>query len=157
MVNVTGAQPHMLRIIIALVCILSVFLFFDPIGFASTMNHQLATPGSTTTVTHIVLFKFKSDLDGGAIDVAAAKILSLKENCLSPNSQNAYIKSITGGRDNSPENLQNGMTHAFVVQFENTDDRNYYVEQDPAHLAFKKEIEPLVEKVMVLDYINGVF
>lgn len=52
---------------------------------------------------------------------------------------------------------KNGMTHAFVVQFENTDDRNYYVEQDPAHLAFKKEIEPLVEKITVLDYVSGVF
>ncbi|KAK4173752.1 stress responsive A/B barrel domain-containing protein [Triangularia setosa] len=157
MVNVSGAQPHMLRIIIALFCILSVFLFFDPIGFASTMNHHLAPPGSTTTVTHIVLFKFKPNVDAGAVDVACAQILSLKEICLAPNSQHTYIKSITGGRDNSPEQLQNGMTHAFVVQFENTDDRNYYVEQDPAHLAFKKKIERLVEKVTVLDYINGVF
>ncbi|KAK0719035.1 stress responsive A/B barrel domain-containing protein [Apiosordaria backusii] len=157
MVNVSGAQPHMLRIIIALFCILSVFLFFDPIGFASTMNHHLATPGITTAVTHVVLFKFKPELDAAAVDVACAKILALKENCFAPNSQHAYIRSITGGRDNSPESLQNGMTHAFVVQFENTDDRNYYVEQDPAHLAFKKEIEPLVEKVTVLDYINGVF
>ncbi|CAP65679.1 uncharacterized protein PODANS_7_1120 [Podospora anserina S mat+] len=157
MVNISGARPHALRITIALFCILSVFLFFDPIGFASTMNYNLAPPGSTTMVTHIVLFKFKPDLDDGAVDVACAKILSLKENCLRPNSQHAYIKSITGGRDNSPENLQNGMTHAFVVQFENTDDRNYYVEQDPAHLAFKKEIEPLVEKITVLDYVSGVF
>jgi hypothetical protein len=52
---------------------------------------------------------------------------------------------------------QNGLTHAFVVQFANPDDRNYYVETDPAHRAFRKTIEPLVEKVTVLDFTHGTF
>lgn len=52
---------------------------------------------------------------------------------------------------------QHGFTHAFVVQFANTDDRNYYVEKDPAHDAFKKMIGAIVEKVGVLDFANGNF
>jgi Stress responsive A/B Barrel Domain. len=49
------------------------------------------------------------------------------------------------------------LTHAFVVQFENHNDRDYYVQHDPVHKAFKKEIEPIIEKVTVLDFINGEF
>jgi hypothetical protein len=84
-------------------------------------------------------------------------MLSLKDNCLAPNSNYPYVKRIQGGKDNSPEGLQNGLTHAFVVEFANANDRNYYVEQDPAHQAFKKELEPLVEKTVVLDFTNGSF
>ncbi|KAK4224493.1 stress responsive A/B barrel domain-containing protein [Podospora fimiseda] len=156
MVNISGAQPHVLRITIAVACILTVFLFFDPIGFASNSVAQLS-PGRTTTVTHVVLFQYKADTDTDSINEANLRFLALKESCVSPNSQHAYIRSITGGRDHSQENQQHGHTHGFVVQFESTDDRNYYVEQDPAHKSFKKLIEPIVEKVTVVDYTNGVF
>ncbi|KAK4163977.1 stress responsive A/B barrel domain-containing protein [Cladorrhinum sp. PSN259] len=156
MVNLSGAQPHMLRITIAVACILTVFLFFDPIGFASESVAHLS-PGHTTTITHIVLFQYKADTDTDSINEANLRFLALKDSCISPNSQHAYIRSITGGKDNSLENQQHGFTHGFVVQFENTDDRNYYVEQDPAHKSFKKLIEPIVEKVTVIDYTNGVF
>lgn len=125
MVDITKAQPHVLRIGIVVICLLTVFLFFDPIGFASSaMADHL--PGTTSAVTHIVLYQFKSDIDRGAVDVvcffmsqeqrgtaeltglaqACAKMMSLRDTCLSPNSNHAYIKSITGGKDNSNEALQ---------------------------------------------------
>ncbi|OKL59800.1 hypothetical protein UA08_04955 [Talaromyces atroroseus] len=50
------------------------------------------------SITHIVLFQFKSSTDKATID--------------SP-----YIKASSGGRDNSPEGIQHGITHAFVVEF----------------------------------------
>ena len=52
---------------------------------------------------------------------------------------------------------QHGATHAFVVQFGNMDDRNYYITHDPAHQAFKKEIESLIEQTTVVDFTNGKF
>jgi len=55
------------------------------------------------------------------------------------------------------DKFQDGLTHAFVIQFENHNDRDYYVQHDPVHKAFKKEIEPIIEKVTVLDFINGEF
>ncbi|KAK3301704.1 stress responsive A/B barrel domain-containing protein [Chaetomium strumarium] len=155
MVDLTRAQPHVLRITIAAACLLGLFVFFDPIGFASTSIAD-NVPG-TRTVTHLVMFQFKRDADQAAVDVVCAKMLSLKDNCLAPNSNYPYIKRIQGGKDNSQEGLQNGLTHAFVVEFTNANDRNYYVEQDPAHQAFKKELEPLVEKVVVVDFTNGSF
>lgn len=107
MVSVSGAQPHVVRMIIAVACILSVFLFFDPIGFASSSMAHLS-PGQHTTVTHIVLFQFKSDADAEAINQATSGFMALKDSCTSPNSQHAYIRSITGGKDHSPEGLQVG-------------------------------------------------
>ncbi|KAL2126984.1 hypothetical protein VTI74DRAFT_11534 [Chaetomium olivicolor] len=156
MVDITRAQPHVVRITVAAVSLLIIFLFFDPIGFASSSMAD-KKPGTTRSITHIVLFQFKRGADPVAVDRACAKFLSLKDECLAPNSNYAYIQSITGGRDNSPEGLQHGLTHAFVVRFANTDDRNYYVEQDPVHQTFKKEIGELVEKVTVLDFTPGKF
>ncbi|KAH6612306.1 stress responsive A/B barrel domain-containing protein [Chaetomium sp. MPI-SDFR-AT-0129] len=161
MVDISGARPHAWRIAIATVTLLTLFLFFDPIGFASSsMDSAVATwaPGGTPgAVTHVVMFQFKSDADPAAVEAACAKMMSLREDCLAQNSNYPYIKSIAGGRDNSNEKLQHGATHAFVVEFASPDDRNYYVEHDPAHQAFKEEIAEIVEETIVLDFANGKF
>jgi len=38
-------------------------------------------------------------------------------------------------------------SHGFVVEFESEEDRKYYLEKDPAHLAFVESVKPLVNKV----------
>lgn len=50
-----------------------------------------------------------------------------------------------------------GITHAFVVEFANKEDRDYYVQKDPAHQAFIKSLDGIVEKVQVIDFTAGVF
>lgn len=106
-------------------------------------------------------------------------MMSLKQDCVSPNSNRPYILNITGGKDNSIEGLQvsaldinsamkqtppsltwwsqHGITHAFVVQFANTKDRDYYVNFDPAHQAFKNSIHSILQKPIVVDFTNGRF
>ncbi|EAQ88833.1 hypothetical protein CHGG_05452 [Chaetomium globosum CBS 148.51] len=176
MLDIAGARPHVWRIAIFVVGLLTLFLFFDPIGFASSSMDAMANrgPGDADTLTHVVMFQFKRDADPAAVDVACAKMMSLKDNCVAQNSKFPYIKSLTGGKDNSIEKLQVGhftwVSHSivndrrsmarhtlFVVQFANADDRNYYVEHDPVHQAFKQEIKPLVEATTVLDFTNGKF
>lgn len=49
------------------------------------------------------------------------------------------------------------MTHSFVFQFESVEDRDYYLEKDPAHLDFISTIKDLVEDAHVMDFIPGVF
>ncbi|ORY12245.1 hypothetical protein BCR34DRAFT_306332 [Clohesyomyces aquaticus] len=44
-------------------------------------------------------------------------MLALQKTCVHASTQLSYIKSISGGKDSSIENLQAGLTHAFVVQF----------------------------------------
>jgi hypothetical protein len=49
------------------------------------------------------------------------------------------------------------MTHAYVVEFVDAKDRDYYVEKDPSHDKFKKFVGGHLEKAQVVDYENGVF
>jgi hypothetical protein len=44
-----------------------------------------------------------------------------------------------------------------VVEFENEADREYYVRADPAHQAFVKSLDGMIEKVQVVDFTPGVF
>ena len=103
-------------------------------------------------------------------------MLRLQDKAVHPTTKKPYIKSASGGRDNSPEGLQvkrlacfaspislllmsvsvqNGFTHAFVMEFENEQDRDFYVKQDEAHLAFVAGLEGLVDEAQVLDYTPG--
>lgn len=43
------------------------------------------------------------------------------------------------------------------MEFASEEDRKYYVEEDPAHFAFKKSLKELVQKVGVVDYTPGVY
>jgi hypothetical protein len=44
-----------------------------------------------------------------------------------------------------------------VVEFANAEDRDYYSEKDPAHLALAKDAQALFEKFLVFDYTPGAF
>ncbi|KAF5607439.1 stress responsive A B barrel domain-containing protein [Fusarium pseudoanthophilum] len=85
------------------------------------------------------------------INRVSAKIQEMRDKCLHPDSKKPYIQSIQGGADSAPEGLQQGITHAFVIQFDNPEDRDYYALKDPAHLAVVAELGPMVEKVQIID------
>ena len=105
-------------------------------------------------------------------------MLNLRTQCIHPTSQEPYIRTSSGGRDNSPEGqqvvilprsctspplssfdreLQGGFSHGFVVEFENEDDRKYYLEKDPAHLSFVKSLDDIMQRARIVDYEPGVF
>ncbi|KAJ5945686.1 hypothetical protein N7454_002525 [Penicillium verhagenii] len=109
------------------------------------------------SIIHIVMFQFKAELPAQVINDACDRMIALKDNCLHPSSQKPYIKASSGGADNSPEGAQDGITHAFFVEFANSADRDYYVQHDPVHQAFVKSLDGLIEKAQVIDYTPGVF
>ena len=104
-----------------------------------------------------------------------AQFFGLKKTCIHPTTLRPYIVSISGGKDISTENLQvcsrskfgdrqqsdlleqNGISHAFVLQFHSIEDRDYYVNDDPVHKTFKEAAASALEKAIVVDYQNGVF
>ncbi|KAF5564461.1 hypothetical protein FNAPI_2169 [Fusarium napiforme] len=88
------------------------------------------------SITHTVLFQFKDNVDQKDITKTCDDFLQLKDLCIHPTSKKPYIISLQGGKDNSPEGMQNGITHGFVATFESAEDRDYYVKTDPAHQAF---------------------
>ncbi|PKS11279.1 hypothetical protein jhhlp_003041 [Lomentospora prolificans] len=109
------------------------------------------------TVTHIVLLSFKASISQEDVKAACARFVGLKDACVDPKSGSPYILSLKGGKDNSPEGLQNGLSHGFVVEFASAADRDYYVSNDPAHQSFVKSIDGVVDKLTVLDFENGEF
>ncbi|KAL2004801.1 hypothetical protein VTN00DRAFT_3074 [Thermoascus crustaceus] len=108
-------------------------------------------------IVHIVLFKFKPDVAQSAVESTCQQFLSLKDQCLHPESKKPYLRSLVGGRDNSPEGLANGITHAFVSEFESEEDRQYYLKEDPAHLAFVKSLRAVLDQAQVVDFLPGLF
>ncbi|KIN02848.1 hypothetical protein OIDMADRAFT_119301 [Oidiodendron maius Zn] len=109
-------------------------------------------------VIHIVHFKFFSTAKEDSIRNVCLRFISLKDACKHPISKQPYIVSVVGGKDNSPEGLQNGYSHSFILEFSSTDDRDYYIKHDPDHMAFGGYLTGIVENnVMVMDFTPGVF
>ncbi|KPM38438.1 hypothetical protein AK830_g8132 [Neonectria ditissima] len=112
-------------------------------------------------ITHIVLFQYKADMSATEVKARPQKVndefFTLKRRCVHPTTRIPYIVSLKGGVDNSPEGLQGGITHAFVVEFASAEDRDYYVTMDPAHLGFVKGLGDLLEKAQVIDFTPGTF
>ncbi len=57
----------------------------------------------------------------------------------------------------SSANSQNGATHAFVFEFPSVADRNYFMNEDQAHIEVHRLVEPIVDKVTVVDFTPGEF
>ena len=49
------------------------------------------------------------------------------------------------------------MTHGFVVEFENVEDRDYYVFKDPSHTVFTKVAGKVLANAIVVDFNRGSF
>ncbi|KAL6710815.1 hypothetical protein ACN47E_007872 [Coniothyrium glycines] len=107
------------------------------------------------TIIHVVLFEWKSTASQEQIHDACNRMLALGEQCIHPTSKQPYIRSFTGGKNNSPEGHAGSSSHGFVVEFENAEDRDYYVYRDPAHQEFVKFVGNVVAGVKVVDYEPG--
>ncbi|KAI6717245.1 stress responsive A/B barrel domain protein [Diplocarpon mali] len=142
--------------------------------------------GSGTGIVHIVMFEYKEDAKAAEVTDVNAKMLALKDNCVHPRTRKPYVRMGAGGKQNSPEGLtvgallppspyeshhvseqvvrnyvdensQGGVQYIFVMEFANEEDRAYYLDKDPVHVAFKSSIGGVIKKVQVVDFVPGVF
>jgi len=93
---------------------------------------------------HIVLFKFKDD-------ASTVNIKSVEDAFLTLPGKISLIKDFEWGINNSPEKLNEGLTHCFFVSFSGEKDRDEYLVH-PAHKAFVEVLKPFLDKVVVIDY-----
>ena len=93
---------------------------------------------------HVVSFKFKSELTEVQTDSLIEAFANLKNEI-------KEVKAFEWGTNNSPENLDKGLTHCFVLTFSNETDRDAYLPH-PAHKSFVEKYGPYVEDVFVIDY-----
>lgn len=93
---------------------------------------------------HVVLFAFKNSAtsdDIRAIESAFGRLPA----------QIPEIVDFEWGVDVSVEHLSRGYTHCFLVSFLNEAGRDAYLPH-PAHRAFVAQLEPYLEKALVIDY-----
>ncbi|KAJ8084906.1 hypothetical protein PM082_003683 [Marasmius tenuissimus] len=125
------------------------------------LSHLITTrsfiPTFTMPIVHIVQFSFNSGTSPEKIAEICSGMLGLKDKCIHPKTKKPYIKSATGGIDNSTEGLQGGVTHVSISEFESTEDRRYYVEEDPAHEEFKNLLKGVINVIRVVDFEPGQF
>ena len=99
-----------------------------------------------TTLQHVVLFKFKPETTPEKVAEIVAAFEALP-------SKIREIKDFKWGTNNSPEKLDKGLTHAFILTFYNEKDRDTYLPH-PAHKAFGSVVGPWLADVTVVDFVN---
>ena len=93
---------------------------------------------------HVVAFKFKESASKEDIKKVEDAFRGLKSK----------IPAIVGyewGMNNSPEKLNRGTTHGFILTFNSEKDRDDYLVH-PAHKEFGKLVGPLLDEVFVIDF-----
>lgn len=93
---------------------------------------------------HVVLFKFKDTSTPEDVKKVEDAFRALAGKL-------PIIKSFEWGKNNSPENLNQGLTHCFFVTFASEKDRDAYLPH-PEHQAFVQIAGPHIDKVTVVDY-----
>ena len=99
------------------------------------------------TLRHVVLFKFKDN-------TSAADIKSVEDAFRLLPGKIDLIKGFEWGTNNSPEKLNEGLTHCFFLTFFSEKDRDDYLVH-PAHKAFGALVTPFLDKVVVTDFWAG--
>ncbi len=93
---------------------------------------------------HVVCFKFKASATPEQIKQVEDAFIGLKAKI-------PAIASLKWGTNNSPEKLNKGFTHCFILTFASEKDRETYLPH-PDHKAFGKILGPVLEDVFVIDY-----
>jgi hypothetical protein len=93
---------------------------------------------------HVVAFKFKETATQDDIKKVETAFRDLKKKI-------SEIVSYEWGINNSPEGLNKGCTHGFILTFKNEKDRDTYLHH-PDHKEFGKLVGPLLGEVFVIDF-----
>jgi hypothetical protein len=95
-------------------------------------------------IQHVVCFKFKEDATAAQIEEVEDAFAGLKDKITG-------IDRLEWGTNNSPEGLNKGFTHCFIVTFTSAKAREVYLPH-PEHKAFVAILKPILEDVFVIDF-----
>lgn len=93
---------------------------------------------------HVVLFQFKDSSSQADIQRVVDAFRALPTKI-------PQIADFEYGVNNSPEGLDGGLTHCFLVTFKSEADRDAYLPH-AEHKAFVEVLKPHLEKATVVDY-----
>ena len=95
-------------------------------------------------VKHVALFKFKEGTSQEQIDKVLEALMDLTESI-------PGIEDYVAGTNSSPESLNKGFTHGFVMTFTDAAARDAYLTH-AEHERFKTEALPTIEDLVVFDF-----
>ncbi len=93
---------------------------------------------------HVVSFKFKDS-------ASAADIKKVEDAFRALKTKVPGIVALEYGTNISPENLNQGFTHCFILTFKTDKERDAYLVH-PDHKAFGSLLGPYLDKVFVIDF-----
>ncbi|KAG4413247.1 hypothetical protein IFR04_013598 [Cadophora malorum] len=113
------------------------------------------SPSQAPLITHIVLFKYRSDITWTDLQAHFDVFLQLPKKCLNKDGK-PYMVSMKAGKNQSWEPFSKSLTHGFILEFASQSDLDYYLTRDPVHLAFSAAAKPFIEDSVVIDIHDGV-
>jgi len=121
-----------------------IFLCVTFILMTVSSTQAQSNSGSKKALRHVVMFKFKDSATPENIKKVETSFIALAGKI-------SLIKDFEWGKNSSPENLNQGLTHCFVATFSSDKDRDAYLIH-PDHKAFVEILMPYLDKATVLDY-----
>ncbi len=128
-----------MRKILFLACLLCLYSIQS-----KAQNTGSSKSANQSVLRHVVLFKFKDN-------ISAADVKKMEDLFRGLPAKISLIKGYEWGVNNSPEKLNQGLTHCFFLTFKDEKDRDAYLIH-PAHKAFTDVAGPAIDKVTVVDY-----
>jgi len=111
---------------------------------SEVVNKTAETMKPEKLLRHVVMFKFQDTATPEAIKVVEDAFHALPDKI-------DVIHDYEWGINNSPEGLNKGLTHCFLVTFKSEADREVYLPH-PDHKAFVEVLKPVLDDVTVIDY-----
>ena len=116
-----------------------------PLAGCAASSRSQNMSGSAGAVRHVVIFKFKEGTSEAQLKKIVDGFRALKDRI-------PGILKFEWGTNMSPEKLDQGFTHCFVVTFRDVAARDAYLPH-PAHKEFVSMLGPHLEKPFVVDYV----
>jgi hypothetical protein len=125
------------------VFVASASLAAEPAAGREKPKDEGGTPAKGA-IYHVVSLKFKDSATKEQIKTVEDAFRGLKEKV-------PGITSLKWGTNVSPEKLNKGFTHCFVLTFTAEKERDVYLVH-PEHQAFGKLLRPVLDDVFVIDF-----
>ena len=128
--------PTSMKVLGLLALIVAAFSFSSYRSNTDTMPDKV--------LRHVVLFKFKEGTDPARIEASERAFAALPAKI-------PEVRGFEWGMNNSPEGLDKGLTHCYLITFNSEEDRTTYLPH-PDHQAFVKTLDGIIDDVVVVDY-----
>lgn len=112
--------------------------------FAIAFSNVAAESTSKKKLRHVVALKFKDSATKEQIKEVEEAFRALKTKI-------PQIAAFEWGLNNSPEGLNKGFTHGFILTFNSEADREAYLPH-PDHKKFGRLLGPILDDVFVIDF-----